>query len=676
VSSKFAKTIGGAVLMIGGAVVSVYYPNIGVPMMMAGAGMVLSGAMQATSVGKTDPEAKSLDPGSKMNTRTTNAAIRVVYGTCRVAGNDVYIATSGTNSVYMWIVQTLAEGECDSIAQASGVDKVFLNDKLYNEYGGNVSYWFHSGSSTQSKDLNLFAEDSQWTDCLKNTCYIVFKLSYNTNYFQSFPARTVVLKGKKLYDFRDTTTKWSDNPALCLYDYLTNARYGLGISSSEIDLPTWSSAANYCDTKGWGLSLSIGDQDKSAKAVIDTICSYFRGHLIWNDGKYYLRYSDLSYESSVMAIEDKHIYQDESGKAQVTVNQPTRFQRPDAYRVFYTNSEKDYTVDHVIVGDTLGNVKELHMEGTTDRKHASDLGVYILEREQLSRSVSGVFRDECAKLEPHDPVTFTSTALGISAQLMRVESVEIAESGLVGLNLIYESTDLYDDDYDFNVESIYGTTLINPLDEPPSVANVSVTEEQYNYRLRTFTRLNVTFNFASTYPWLLHVEIWLSKDNATWEHLFNVTSNFIIDPVEEGVVYYLKFRTVNIFGVKRSDANSYVASIGVLGYTSLPESLTALYAVVNQNAINLYANAVDDPDIAVYEFRMGASWSGSVFLAAYASPNLSLTGVKPGSHTFWCNTKSNNGYYGATPRSAGGTLSDPPDGWTVNAGLTKTDDYK
>jgi hypothetical protein len=52
---------------------------------------------------------------------------------------------------------------------------------------------------------------------------------------------------------------------------------------------------------------------------------------------------------------------------------------------------------------------------------------------------------------------------------------------------------------------------------------------------------------------------------------------------------------------------------------------------------------------------------------------LSLFGVKPGNHTFFANTLSNNNEYGATPRSASASLKDPPDGWTVQA--TETCDY-
>jgi predicted phage tail protein len=40
---------------------------------------------------------------------------------------------------------------------------------------------------------------------------------------------------------------WSDNPAWCMMDFLTNTRYGLGIPDAEIDLAAFATWAAYCD---------------------------------------------------------------------------------------------------------------------------------------------------------------------------------------------------------------------------------------------------------------------------------------------------------------------------------------------------------------------------------------------------------------------------------------------
>jgi len=637
---------------------------------LAAAGQVLNRLMEK------DFDASDISRGLRANTRSTEEPLKIIYGETKVGGNDVFIGTSGDNNKYLWIVQTLAEGRCYEIRTKNKVKQLFLGDKLWTEYGGNVEYWFHAGGANQQVDSNLAAEFEEWTDPLPHTCYIVWKLTYDQDYFQSLPKRLVRLRGRRLYDFRNDTTSYSNNPVLCLYDYLTNTRYGLGFSSSKIDTTSWTSAANYCDTKGWEFNGAFIDL-QPAQDIIDQLCMHFRGHLIWYDGKIYLRYSDLNYESSAMTIQDKHILQNETGQAQISIAEPSRFTRPDAIRVTFIDPAKDFVTDHVMVGDEQGVIKDLKLIGCTDRKMASDLAVYNLERSQLTRTISGTFRDDCLKLEPHDVVTFNSNALSISNQVMRIQEADIQKSGLINLKLVYDQTALYDDDYNFSADTVYTCTLPDPNTEPPNVTNITLTETTYNYRLRTFTRLDVSFSFAEDYPWLRHVEVWISFDNNSWEHLFNVTDNFFIDPVEEGETYYIKLITVSIWGVKSS---GNVVSQSITGYNDAPESVSYLTASVNQNNINLWAPRVNDPDVELYEFRVGAAWNSAIHLASLRSPNKSLTGVKPpleGGYTFWVNTLGNNGLYGNTPQSATVSQSDltrPPDGWS-DADIDETEDY-
>ena len=643
------------------------------------AGATAYSAYRATKGAKQGRSDDGVTSGLRANTRSTQEPLKIIYGKLRVGGNDVYITTTGSNNNIMWIVQTLAEGECEGIDTDEGVDQVFLGDKLYNEYGGNAVYFFHSGTSSQAVDSNLNSAIGEWTDPLHYVSYIVFQLTYSADYFQSLPSRQVLLKGRKLTDFRDSppTNAWSDNPVLALYDYMTNSRYGLGFSTAAFDLTTWASAANYCDTKGWTLNLAISS-DEQAWDVVNNILIHFRGTLIWYDGKFYLRYADLNYESSEMTISDMHLVQDESGRAQVSIAEPTRFQRPDFMKVTFIDPEKGYVDDSIPIGDSAGVGRDLALTGCTDRDQAAQLGVYYLERAQLDRSMTGLFRDDTMRLEPHDVVTVTLSALAISDQLMRVTDVQIQPSGIVALTMLYEDATLYDDDYNLTAENIYTCNLPNTLSEPPTVSNVIAVEETYNDRINTFTftRLKVTFDPPTDYNWFDHVEVWVSYDDSTWKHQFNSTNDFNLDRIEEGVGIYVRLKTVSIFGTKSSDNNDYKIYKFIDGYSDEPTSLTDLQALANENAVNLYAVKVNDPNIEIYEFRLGSSWSGSIFLAALRSPNMSLTGVKPsgaGGHTFMANTLSNNGRYGPTARSATVVIKDPPDGWAVQD--TKTCNY-
>lgn len=618
--------------------------------------------------------------GARSNTRSPNEPLKVLYGEFRLGGNDVYINTSGTDNTDLWLVQTLSEGECQGIVQDDeAVDQVFLGDEIYTTRGGNVEYWFHKGTATQVVDPNLNAAfPMEWTDPMHYVAYIVWKLTYDQDYFQGVPKRTVVLQGLKLYDFRDSTTAYSNNPVLCLYDYLTNTRYGMGISSGKVDIASWTQAANYCDTKGWHFNMLIS-RDQAAFDILKAMLGTFRGQFVWWNGQYYIRYADLNYEASVMEVTDEHTVRDAGGKSSITINQPSKFDVPDGLKVTFIDAAKDWISDTIPVGDETGVIRELKLPGVTDREHASNLGIYTLERMKLNRGISGTFRDELLKLEQNDVINFTSSAMSINDQLMRVGSPVIRPDGLIEMALNYESLALYDDDYNLDVEGVYTCTLPDPLTEPPSVRNVSITEEQYFYRLQTYTRLKITFDKPLTYPWFSYAEVWLSYDNIAWEHQFNSTGDFEIDTVEEGVKYYIRLTVVSIWRTKQSVGSSYVSSHQVEGKVDIPSSLTELVASVNQNDINLYADKVADPDVELYEFRLGTTWSTAVFLAANRDPMFSLFGVKLGTHTFLANTLSNNGRYGLTPAAAtvtiDGDAADPlaPDGWAVTN--TETCDY-
>lgn len=618
----------------------------------------------------------SLDSsGLQANTRTTQAEIRSLYGLNKVGGNDVYMATTGTDNKKLWIVQTLSEGLCNGIQQVDGVDQVFLGEKLYTEYRPTsplVTCHFHDGAGDQVVDADLAAAVPEWTDCLRNTCYIVYEIDYHPDWFQSLPQRTVMLEGRHVYDFRDSTWKYSANAALVLYSYLTDESFPLEYDSALFDLTTWTDAADYCDAKSFTWQGSISSET-SPMDVINDICAHFRGKLTWDGAQLGLKIIDLNYESAVMALTDAYILRDESGRVQVTVSQPGLWDTPDGLRVRFVSADKGYVEDCVIVGSETGQIEELSLPGCRSREQAHIIGLYELERLKLGRVVSGTFRDDAGRLEPYDVVTLTVADLGITSALMRVLSAEVQTSGLVSLSMVYEAESLYDDLYNLETDALYVCDLPDPTAEPPNVGNVTVAEEVYAYRLRSFTRLTVTFDEPAGYPWYDHVDVYLSFDNVNWEYLFPARTSFQVDPLEEGQRYYLRLKTVSSRGVRQADSSDLLISHIVLGRTAVPASVASLSAIVNSNAVNLFADKVVDDDVELYEFRLGSSWAGGIFLSATKNPNLSLYGVKPGTHTFWLDTLGNTGLYGATPRSRAISLPEPPHGWTAAGNFT--DDF-
>jgi predicted phage tail protein len=88
---------------------------------------------------------------------------------------------------------------------------------------------------------------------------------------------------------------WSDNPAWCFYDIISNSRYGLGAFVDETLIDKWAlyEIAQYCDelvSDGFGgqeprftCSLYLQSQEEAFK-VIGNIASIFRGMAYWASG--------------------------------------------------------------------------------------------------------------------------------------------------------------------------------------------------------------------------------------------------------------------------------------------------------------------------------------------------------------------------------------------------------
>ncbi|WP_077393522.1 fibronectin type III domain-containing protein [Comamonas kerstersii] len=84
------------------------------------------------------------------------------------------------------------------------------------------------------------------SDVLRGFCYSIFTLDLNNSDLQSgFPVVTATIRGKKVYDPRTDAVGWSDNPALCIYDFLRSPLYGKGVAASSIQGVI--ATANACD---------------------------------------------------------------------------------------------------------------------------------------------------------------------------------------------------------------------------------------------------------------------------------------------------------------------------------------------------------------------------------------------------------------------------------------------
>ena len=683
-----------------GAAVGMYAGGAAGALIVIGASVVAGGIAYATRKDyDTDSGAAAgglspMNSGHQITTTSSRRPLPVPYGVCKLGVNQTFKHAANP---YLHLICEISEGPISGIVReddslynttatqlpTSNPPMVYFDDRLFSEWSSDLVYIeFFDGASNQSVCSTLNSVTANWDQPLRYTAYLYVRLKYDRDEFKSVPDVRVKIEGLEIYDPVTTSTAYTNNPAICTYNYMTRSsqRGGMGIAAAAINTTSVSDAKDYCATKGWTANMPVIERQACADNLRQ-ILSNFRGDVIYTDSEIKIKFYDLNHESNVMALTDADVV---SGT--LAISQPSAMARPNAVRITYLSEDKQYKADDFVKTDKTafdaeGDYRETNIicYGLTDQQLVQSMANYHLERLRWNKSVKFTAGSRAMALEPMDLITLTHDVPGWSAKQLRVLGGAVHPDHTVSLECIEEQTSLYDDTYNLTSHAWHDTTLPNPMELPPSVISVSHSETVYYYRGRSFTRWEIDFSAPAdtTYPFWSHAEIWLKVGSGgTWRYMTTSQGNYQLDPVEEGELYYVRMRSVSVFGAKEVLASASTVSSTITGKTAAPTSLTSLTAIANANAVNLFSAKVSDPDIELYEFRLGSSWTGAILLAALRSPNLSLSGVKPsgsGGHTFYCSTLSNNGTYGATPRSANVVIKDPPDGWTVQN--TETCDY-
>jgi hypothetical protein len=258
--------------------------------------------------------APKLNTGSQMGGRsvTTREAAhsrKIVYGRARIGGNIVYLESTGSDNKHLWLVIAVAGHEID------GYESVWFNDEKVWDGGVYQSGWASSGSTSTSPyvyigfhngdqtsvDGALDAASTKWTTDHKllDTAYMVVKLTYDQDRFaQGLPNISTIVRGKKVLDPSDNSTAWSDNPALCAYDYLRDTKYGLGETAGNILTASVITAKGVCDQtvqikpasdnitqKRYTIN-GVVDTANSIKSNIEQMLGSMIGRLVYSSGQF------------------------------------------------------------------------------------------------------------------------------------------------------------------------------------------------------------------------------------------------------------------------------------------------------------------------------------------------------------------------------------------------------
>ena len=368
-------------------------------------------------------------------------------------------------------------------------DKFQIGDGRYMDPGEMVDVAHYVGTDNQTADTQTItaaannpAYNGMWTvdHKLLGVAYSRVRLWFQPGVFTGgLPVLTADLAGIVINDWRFPafpayTTR---NPAVVLYDYLTNTRYGCGIPTTEIDLASFTEAANYCEntvmTAGEIAPFTpvsraryqlngVLSPDDSRLDNVKAILAACRGFIVYSGGKYKLKIDKP--EVATFDFNETNL----TGAWNIQLDGlGQRFNRVTAR---FINAAKDWQPDLVIADSPEYRVAdrdevlegEIDLPLVTNRGQALDIARLVLRQSRYSLIVEVTATITGMRAEVGDVVTVTHSVPGWVAKKFRIQSIRIKNNDEVDLTLLEYADAVYDLTHGDDDEAAPGTTLGDP----------------------------------------------------------------------------------------------------------------------------------------------------------------------------------------------------------------------
>jgi hypothetical protein len=614
-----------------------------------------------------DTEFDTYEKGVLINKQSNDANIPIIYGTRMVGGTRIFLETSpSSTNQYLYMAIVMAEGEINDITSIIIDDKTVtwsgdLADNTQRTVGSGDSNFYkdsaslitvepHYGTDGQSAST-LLSTLSSWgsTHKLSGLCYIALRFTWNQDAFQGIPKVQAIVQGKKVVAYNSSseaqTAAHSDNPAWCLLDYLTNARYGKGLAIGDIDIPSFYTASGVCDTDvtPYGSATAIDILD--CNAVIDTskkiienvreLLNGCRGYLPFAGGKYKL-VIETTGSASITLTEDDII----GGYSLQSEDKNSKYNR---VIVSFVNPDRNYQVDEVQfpeVDDSGYTSADQHatmktadggflLEGRFDMKtitspyQALEMAEVILRRSRDALKLDINCSGDAYDLAIGDIVAITHSSIGFSAKNMRVVGISFNEDYTLGLSLIEHQDAHYTWATKTQVAATPTTTLPNPfVIQPP--ASVTLDDELIEYNDGTvIVALNVTIGASSDkFVDYYQVEYKLSTDSDYIIYAQGSGLNHRVLNVIDQKIYNVRVKAVNALGISSTYVSATRTIVGAIEPPSDVEDFSC--NILGQEA-HLSWTQIPDLDLAYYQIRYSSvtdgtgDWANSVSLVEKVS---------------------------------------------------------
>lgn len=422
---------------------------------------------------------------------------------------------------------------------------------------------------------------------------------------QGIPVLTFDIRGKKVLDPRTNFKVYSNNPILCLLDYMLDSLYyGCKIELEDVDLDSFIEEANHCDElitaqdgitqiKRYVINGVIDTTNETIDNIID-ILEVCNGTLFNDFGKWKV-YIEKPETSDWVFNLDNMI-----GSVSITTGE-FRSKINTIHTTFInekTNWEGDVITitNDIFVQQDLNKVfdTELQLPFTNDYDHAYYLTLFKLKSARLDKQITFTTFWDSVELLPGSVVSIDRADLGFNNKLFRIKEIEPDnENGLLKIVASEYDDDVYNNlNIDPEANNII-SGLASAFDvEPPSNVQVKQTFEfDVNNNYYTQTRFewtpspsinirNYTLEYR-TFGWGDWVKLGTAQNTTV-----------IFNNIPTGL-YDFRIKATNDIG---ADSEYYEEIIEIFAPTARPQDVTNFNIGSSSNEFVLRWNLV--PEVA------------------------------------------------------------------------------
>ena len=486
IGSAVIGAVGGAAFLAGLSLSAF----VGVTL-VAGTAIIAGGVMLATKLLTPDmPGVPDTDRSRQVTSKSTVEPMKIIYGQALVSGPLAFLGLSGSDNQDLHHVIALAGHEVEAITD------VWLDDEVItNPIGPVISGTFgpvsvsgssitqvyvakYLGTAGQTADPILVSRFADYSANNKgqgiayiHTIFTLLEATASQELWGKYSPNNIraLVKGRKIYDPRldvaagnaaganpanATYIAYSDNPALCVADYLTNTQFGMGIATNKIDWLEVIVAADACDVS---VPVPGGTEKRfTANGVlfgtdphmtsINKLLSSMNGSLVYSGGEYIISAGVYKAPSHVLTEDDL------AGPVTVktSVERSDRFNAVKSIIIDPLQNHKSVEAPRVqltaaLIRDNNETLeREIELPFTNSSYMAQRIANKLIQMSDQQKLLTFPANLSAMAITVGDRVEVTIGELGFSSKVFRCMGWSFTESG-ISLTLAEDDPGSYED---------------------------------------------------------------------------------------------------------------------------------------------------------------------------------------------------------------------------------------